>query len=90
MAKGIVTSFRVEAASNGFTLNYTIKTKMPMTAGQTYCNTDYKDVNKVFEEDNIEGLLADIKKLCGVTLAGADENAEDTPVLGIEKKESSY
>lgn len=87
MAKGIVTSFRVEAATNGFTLSYCIKTKLPMTAGQTYANTDYRDVSKVFEEDNIAGLLAEIKSLCGVTLDGADDDAAAGPTLGVEKKE---
>lgn len=87
MSKGIVTSFRVEAATNGFTLNYCVKKKMPLQAGQTYANTDYNDVSKVFEEGNIAGLLAEIKSLCGVALEGADSEAEGGPVLGIEKKE---
>lgn len=86
MAKGIITSFRVEAATNGYTLSYCIKTKMPATAGQTYANTDYKDVSTVFEEGNEAGLMDAIKKLLPKIEDGANEEAgtddeDDYPVL---------
>ncbi len=89
MAKGIVTSFSVNAATNGYTLSYCIKTKTPASAGQTYGNTDYKDVSQVFESDNVAGLITSIKKLCGVIeddakVEAGDSDADDTPVLSRE------
>lgn len=86
MAKGIVTSFSVNAATNGYTLSYCVKTKTLPAAGQTYGNTDYKDVSEVYEADNVLGLLASIKKLCGVIEDDAkkdagDDNDDDYPTL---------
>jgi len=86
MAKGIITSFNVRAASNGYTLCYTIKTKTPPAAGQTYANTDYKDVDKVFKEGDEASLLTEIKSLLGFIEDGADEEMKDAPVLTKEDK----
>ncbi len=87
MAKGIVTSFNVEAADNGFTLNYCIKTKSPASAGQTYGNTDYKDVKKVFGSTDGKLLLDELTDLLGIVDKDGDEGAVDTPVMS---KDSSY
>ena len=89
MAKGITTSFRVEAATNGYTLSYCIKTKIPATAGQTYANTDYKDVSTVFEEGNEAGLIEAMKKMLPRIEDDANKEAgtEDTDDYPTLKKE---
>lgn len=86
MAKGLITDFRVEAATNGYTLKYCVKTKTPV-AGQTYSNTDYKDVSLVFSATDVDGLLKAIKKLCGVIEDDAEEEAgADNIVFAKEEK----
>lgn len=85
MAKGVITSFRVEAADNGFTLNYCIKTKHAPSAGQTYANTDYKDVTKVFGTTEAKSLLDELSDLLGVVDTDSDESSEeDMPVMAKE------
>lgn len=86
MAKGLITDFRVEAATNGYTLKYCVKTKTPV-AGQTYSNTDYKDVSLVFSADDVDGLIGAIKKLCGVIEDDAEEEAGSDAIFAKEEKE---
>lgn len=75
MAKGTITSFTVNAATNGFTISYCVKTKLPMQAGQTYANTDYNDQSLVFGADEGAKMIASIKKLCGIIEDDAKEGA---------------
>lgn len=87
MAKGIITSFSVQAATNGYTLNYCIKTKQAPAAGQTYCNTDYKDMVEVFAEKDAKLLIDRLSDMLGVIDDGeAKEEAgeEDKPVMSKE------
>lgn len=89
MSKGTITSFRVEAATNGYSLNYCIKTKVPAAVGQTYSNTDYKDVEEVFMEKDKEELIDRIGQLLGVVRDGEDEEEKevDLPDLPAMSKE---
>jgi hypothetical protein len=86
MAKGIVTNLNIKAATNGFTLSYCVKTKQPLQTGQTYQNTDYKDVDEVFADADKESLLKRIGQMIGVIEAGADEESEGTDVPMLSKE----
>lgn len=84
MATKTITDFRVRAATNGFTLCYEVKTKTPPTANQTYGNTEYAPIEKVFSEAETDLLLAEIKTLLGVIEDGADTEAAGAIVMKKE------
>jgi hypothetical protein len=89
MAKGIITSFRVEAATNGYSLEYCIKTKQPPQPGQTYSNTEYNEKNEVFMEKDKEALMARIGKLIGIVRDGEDEEDDMDDMPDFKKEEAN-
>jgi len=88
MATKTVTDFRVKAATNGFTLCYEVKTKSAPTAGQTYGNTEWTPVEKVFSEAEKDLLLAEVKTLLGIIEDGADKEAAGAEI--VMSKDSKY
>lgn len=69
MSTSTVDSFSVSKADNGFTFNYTIKTKKSLSSN-TYDNCSYDSKSLVFEESNVEGLKEEIGELIDSMVKG--------------------
>lgn len=79
---GVIKSFRVSAADNGYTLNYCEESKAPSEEGRSYSNTIYKDHEKVYTDP--KSLLTDVASI----LSKMSKSGREAMSIKIEVEDS--